>query len=251
MNSFAKLSAPKIGIITQARIGSSRLPGKTLREIKGISMLEYHLVRLQASKYPVYVATTFETDAQKLISIANRLGIESTQGSLDDVLSRFYLCAKKHELDVVVRVTSDCPLIDGEMIAQSLKQYLDQPDWRNVYLSNTQVRLFPRGFDFEVLSFDLLREAYLNALSWPEREHVTPYVYQKSSARQIHFEDARLSGDKSEYRITVDTQEDFNLVEKLVCDFNAQNLNFERIIEVMDQNPTLSLMNQNVQQKTV
>jgi spore coat polysaccharide biosynthesis protein SpsF len=240
-----------IGIITQARIGSSRLPGKTLKEIQNVSILEYHLRRLKESNLSVFLATTHEKDSFRLIDAANRLGIPTFQGSTNDVLSRFYHCAQKFALDVVVRVTSDCPLIDGMMIKQGVHQFLSFPNWKSIFLTNALERNVPRGFDFEVFSFDALKDAYTNGNTDTEREHVTPYIYRSHSYQIVNFQSEFSSTARGSYRLTVDTQEDFELIRLLIETHNAANLDSGALTDLLDRHPELRKINANVQQKAI
>ena len=163
----------RVGIITQARTGSTRLPGKVLQEVGGKTLLEHHLTRLLASGLPVYVATTTDPADDPIVEIAERLGCGVHRGSEDDVLARFHDTAVAFGLDVIVRVTSDCPLVDGDLIASAVEQYVAAEDpW--LYLSNTQIRTFPRGFDFEIFGIGALAMAHSQAKGGPLREHVTP-----------------------------------------------------------------------------
>ncbi|MDB5255829.1 MAG: acylneuraminate cytidylyltransferase, partial [Chitinophagaceae bacterium] len=152
------MSAGKVAIVTQARIGSTRLPSKVLLPVKGKTLLEYHYQRLLSSKLPVIVATTVRKEDDKIAAFCQERNIDFSRGSEDDVLSRYLECARVFELESIVRVTSDCPLIDGQMVAKAVAEY---ESFRNkrIYYSNTLERTFPRGFDMEIFSRELLEEA--------------------------------------------------------------------------------------------
>jgi spore coat polysaccharide biosynthesis protein SpsF len=236
-----------VGIITQARTTSTRLPGKVLLEVAGKSLLEHHLDRLGASGIPVYVATTTNAADDLLADIAVRRGLGCHRGSEHDVLSRFDDCARENGLDVVVRVTSDCPLIDGRVIASAVEEFLaaDNP---YLYLSNTLHRTFPRGFDFELFSAELLAEAASRSTDPIEREHVTPYLYANRDGRTT-LRDVRWPEDRSSYRVTIDTQEDLDLVRKLIEEHNADTLDCAGVISILDNHPELVAMNADVEHK--
>ena len=150
-------------------------------------------------------------------------------------------------MDVIVRVTSDCPLIDGTLIGQAIAGYLQQQDPR-LYLSNCLERTFPRGFDFEIFSFELLEEAYRNATLPAELEHVTPYINQNKSGR-VHFQHITQAPDTSRFRITLDTPEDFELIKILIEDHQAHLLPAADICRLLDAHPELVQINAQVAQK--
>src|SRR5438093_1548655 len=117
----------KVGIISQARTTSTRLPRKVLMEAGGKSVLEHGITRLKAAGYPIYIATTVNQTDDEIVSLCKKLDIPFYRGSENDVLSRYYECAKQFGLDVVVRVTSDNPLIDGNLVRQGIEKYLTLP----------------------------------------------------------------------------------------------------------------------------
>ena len=168
-----------VGVVTQARTGSTRLPGKVLIEVAGRTMLDHHVDRLVTAGLDVYVATTDGASDDRVADLAQRRGIAVFRGSEEDVLSRFAGCARTHELDVVVRVTSDCPLIDGGVVADGVTKFLQlrKQHGDDVYLSNTLERTYPRGFDFEVVAAAALQRADREATARRDREHVTPWLY--------------------------------------------------------------------------
>lgn len=238
-----------IGIISQARMTSTRLPGKVMMEVKGKPLLYYHYKRLSKSGLPIYLATTTNSSDDVLCDYADKSNIVYCRGSEDDVLSRYYECAKKNNLNVIIRVTSDCPLIDGELINKGLNKYLEKYT-DDVYLGNGLNRTFPRGFDFEIFSFELLEKANQFATEKFEREHVTPWIYhtQKEKNNLISFED---ENDNSDIRITVDTKEDFELIKILIEEFNVEKLSGKDIVNIIRKNNKLLLINSSVSQKKI
>jgi len=233
------------GIITQARMSSTRLPEKVMKRVKGKAILEYHIERLLQSGYPVFIATTVNEVDDIVVKFAEDHGIGYYRGDEDNVLKRYYECASKFSLDVITRVTSDCPLVDGSIIKQSIDRYLELQDTQ-VYLSNYIERTFPRGFDFEVFSFRLLETAYNNANEDFDKEHVTPYIRKD---RSVIFQHVTRKEDKSNYRITLDTAEDFELISKLMGEYSCENKTAEEIIRVLDLHPELVSINSHIQQK--
>lgn len=239
----------KIGVITQARMTSSRLPGKVLMPIAGKPLLHYHATRIAWSGIPLYVATTLNKEDDCLVRFCEERKISYFRGSEANVLERYYQCATDNKLDVIVRVTSDCPLVDGNLVRSAVDRYLQEEDL-NVYLSNYLERTYPRGFDFEVFSYRSLADAYQNASRESHREHVTPYINQNISGR-IRFVNMKREGDASRYRITVDTQEDFALLKEMIEQHGCAGLGAEEIIQVLEKNPYLYEINAHVQQKPV
>jgi spore coat polysaccharide biosynthesis protein SpsF len=238
---------PRVGIVTQARATSTRLPGKVLMQVAGRTLLDHHLDRLEISGLPVLVATTTNRADDRIAQIAADRGLAHYRGSEEDVLARFHGCVVEQGLDVVVRVTSDCPLIDGGLIAEAVAEFAAAND-PFLYLSNTIERTFPRGFDFEIFSAAALAEAHARALAPSEREHVTPYFYAGPTPR-LRIQDFTLRIDKSGYRVTVDTADDLALVRRLIEDYHASSLDWAGIISLLDDHPELAKLNRSVQKK--
>lgn len=241
--------SPKIGIISQARMTSTRLPGKVLLPVAGQPLLHYHVKRLQESGLPIYLAITNNTTDDPLAEFAALAKLPCTRGDEQDVLGRYYQCAVENQLDLIVRVTSDCPLLDGRLIAQGVREYVQQADPR-LYLSNVLERTYPRGFDFEIFSRELLEEAFEHATLPGDREHVTPYIHQ-NRAGQVRFQHITRSPDRSHYRLTVDTAEDFQLLKRLIEDYNAASLSTDELIDLLDQHPEIVALNAHIEQKKV
>lgn len=237
----------KVGIISQARMTSTRLPGKVLKEINGVSLLKYHIDRTLQSSYPLYIATTTNETDNPIVALCEEEAIPYYRGSEDHVLSRYYECAQENELDVIVRVTSDCPLIDGHYIKKGLELYLAQNnEW--LYLSSGLSNTFPRGFDFEIFSFHLLKQAFNNATTKPEIEHVTPYIYLDRDPRIVKA-GFQYHQDKSSYRVTVDTTEDFELIKRLIEGHQAHTLGVDKIVAILDEEEELVAINAHIEQK--
>lgn len=208
-------------------------------------MLAHHVARLQRCKHAVVVATTTNPSDDPVAHAAEELGVEVFRGSEDDVLSRFAGAAKANNLDAVVRVTSDCPLIDGFLVQKGIEDFLMAAE-PALYLSNTLERSFPRGFDFEVMSTDRLLAADASASSRHQREHVTPWLYESrdSEIRQIVREE-----DASSLRVTLDTKDDFAVIRALIEQHHATELSGEEIISVLRSRPELVALNAHIEQK--
>lgn len=237
----------KPAIVSQARMTSTRLPGKVLKTIAGKPLLTHHLERLQASELDVYVATTLNESDDPIVELAHAMGLRVTRGSETDVLSRYALCAREFGLDGIVRVTSDCPLIDGDVIREAVDVWVSAQD-ECLYMSNTLERTYPRGFDFEIFSASALLDADRHATAVAQREHVTPFLHQNVSGR-MRLRNRALAIDRSEYRITVDTPEDFEVIRCLIEDHAAHHLSCMKIIEVLDHHPEIAELNAHVTQK--
>lgn len=237
----------QLGIITQARMTSTRLPGKVLMHAGGRPLLAYHLDRLKQSGYPVLLATTTNPTDDVLVAFAIENDIPYSRGSEDDVLGRYYAAALQAGWAHVVRVTSDCPLIDGALIAKGISEYMAlKTDW--AYMANTLERSYPRGFDFEIFSVAALALAHAEARAEREREHVTPYL-REGNIRNMQLHNIRHETDSSHYRLTVDEPDDFRLLQALIENYGAAKLSCDEIIRVLDANPALATINAHVEQK--
>ncbi|MEQ1586324.1 MAG: glycosyltransferase family protein [Cyclobacteriaceae bacterium] len=240
---------PKVGIITQARMTSTRLPGKILLKANNKTVLEHHVNRLAWSQIPIFVATTTNIFDDPVVNISNSLGLSCFRGDENNVLERFHGCAVENQIEVIIRVTSDCPLIDGNIIREGLSQYLNLNN-PSVYYSNCLARTYPRGLDFEIFSFDLLREAYLHATLDTDKEHVTPYINQNRSGRTV-IVDHLSKEDFSHLRWTLDTYEDWTLIKSLFEQHNAELLPYSDLLQIIETNPELATLNNQIKQKEI
>lgn len=205
-------------LITQARLGSTRLPGKVLKEIKGESLLQIHLNRLKKCKKvsKIIVATTVVEGDDLIYDKVKEWGYDSFRGSESDVLDRFYQSVKDEKPDWIVRVTSDCPLIDPNLV-DDVVSFVQQND--KDYGSNVLIENFPDGQDIEVLKFSALEKSWKEAKLLSDREHVTLYVRNNSDFNGGHlFSSINYScnSDFSNIRMTVDEKRDFDLIEILI-----------------------------------
>lgn len=241
----------KTVIIVQARMTSTRLPGKILKEVLQKPLLEYQLERLRRVRNTdelVIATTTNDTDLP-IIDFCSRYHIKFFRGSEEDVLARYYLAASAHEASNVVRITSDCPLIDPDIIDQVIQTYMDNQATVD-YVSNTLIRTYPRGMDTEVFSFSVLEEAYRKALLSTEREHVTPYIYGHDRFR---IKQVTAHNDLSKHRWTVDTPEDYELIRRIIEAIYPVNPVFtmQDVVNLLEQHPQWVEINSSVEQKSV
>ena len=235
--------------VIQARMGSSRLPGKVLMDLGGETTLARVVRRLQRSRQvtKIVVATTTARGDQAIIRECEHLQVVCFRGEEQDVLDRYYQAASANAADAVVRVTSDCPLIDPELVDETVEVFRDE---HADYASNVFPRTYPRGLDTEVFSFDALDRAWREAREAHQREHVTPYLYEHP---QI-FKLASLSGaaDYSRYRWTLDTLEDLELLRTIYSRFHGRDdFSWKEVLRLMEREPELAELNSQVLQKSV
>lgn len=240
----------KVVIIVQARMTSTRLPGKVLKEVLGKPLLEYlieRLKRVNAADAIVIATTTNDTDLP-IVELCGRLGVAVTRGSEHDVLSRYYESAKGHEAEVVVRITSDCPVLDPAVVDQAIRFHVDNAD-RFDYVTNAFSNSYPNGMSAEVFSFRALEEAHREASTGPEREHVTPFIYLRPKRYRVG--QLAYPRDLSSHRWTVDTPEDFELIRLIIEALYPEKPEFglEDIEALMKQHPSWALINAHVVQK--
>lgn len=215
----------KTFLITQARKGSTRLPFKILKKIGDKEILQIHLERLERAKLvdKIIVATTSEPGDEEIAQLVQKWGFDFFRGSENDVLDRYY----KTIMDSgeiphwVVRVTSDCPLIDPNLV----DEIIEYAQSINVdYVSNTLENKFPDGQDIEVFKFSALKKSWKEATLKSEREHVTPFIKNNSDFYDGKLFKAKIfpcDSNYSDIRMTVDEIEDFILIEKLINDIGA------------------------------
>ena len=204
--------------ITQARTGSTRFPQKILKEINGESLLEIHLNRLKRSERitQLVVATTVHERDRVICDIASGLGLDHYQGSEDDVLDRYYQAALTVKPDYVVRITSDCPLIDPTLVDEVIEYTINS---KVDYCSNALIETYPDGQDVEVFTFEALSQAWHKATLPSEREHVTSYIrnnsdyYGQAPYKVVAYTG---TGDHGHLRMTVDEEQDYHLVKTLI-----------------------------------
>ena len=212
----------KIVASIEARMTSSRLPGKVLMEaIDGISMLEFMIQRVKKSNLidDIVVATTVNSEDDPIIELCNKLKINYHRGSENDVLSRVLKAHIENSSDIIVELTGDCPLIDYKIIDEIIQVYLDN---NYDYVSNSHVRSFPMGLDVQVFSTKLLKDIDKIALSEEDREHVSLYIYSsnKFSLKEIIADDDLFW---PELRINLDDWGDYYFIKCIIENFYPQH----------------------------
>lgn len=235
-----------IGVIIQARMGSTRLPGKVLKKVAEKPLLLHMIERVKKSKSvdKIVVATSVLEKDDVIESFCQENNIDCFRGSESDVLQRYYECANFYKLDVIVRLTADCPLIDFFMIDKCLEEFNANPELS--YYANTcpiELSTHPNGSDVEVFSFEALEKANALESSLAGREHVTHYMCREKKIFKTDI--LKNPQDWSGYRYTVDNQEDFDVISFLLNEINKKNLNgtTHEIVNLLDENPDIRMLN--------
>jgi len=236
---------PRIKVITQARMTSTRLPGKIMCMAGGKSMLLHHINRLREGDFNIVIATTINTADDAVAEFAQREKIDCYRGDEHDVLRRFYEANLQFPADILVRVTSDCPLIDAALIQQGIDRYIELNDDR-CYVSNCFPRTYARGFDFEIFSSYMLREAHQLASAEHDREHVTPFMRSHHASRMNNIAQ---ENDHGSLRLTLDTSEDLDVLTKMIEKTNALSEGFSGIENILLNHPEWIMINQHIEQK--
>ena len=235
-----------IGCIIQARMGSSRLPGKTLIKLNQYrTTLDFVVNQLSFSALldKIVIATTNLEQDNIIETNAKTLGIDCFRGSSDDVLDRYYHCAKKFQINTIVRITSDCPLIDPQIVDQAIRKYQSE-DYD--YVTNTLSRSYPIGTDVEIFSFEILEKTWQKAILPSEREHVTLFIRNK----KLNFKLGNLKNSKNlgHLRWTLDRVEDLNLIRKIVVKINKNPILMNDILNLFSLEPELIKINEHITQ---
>lgn len=240
--------------IVQARMGSSRFPGKMLESIGDWSLIELVLKRTSRSKRVerVILATSKGSNDDILTEHVLNLGFEVYRGSEEDVLSRFYEAAQKYEPSIVVRITGDCPLISPRLIDYAVEKYIESDvSYLTISIGEEKEKAYPRGFDVEVASFSALTAAAKNADKKYEREHVMPYLYTNPEKFVVKYLDPPPDVSRPRYRLCVDTEVDLRVILRIYEHFGNDLISteYKDIIGFLDDNPDVASTNQTVKQK--
>ncbi|MEY4747475.1 MAG: hypothetical protein RLZZ416_524 [Candidatus Parcubacteria bacterium] len=243
------------GAIIQARMSSTRLPGKVLLPLARKPVLFHVVERVKAAKRldRVIVATSTEQEDDTIKAFCKERGYDCFRGSRDDVLSRYAGAAKQYKLDTVVRITSDCPLIDPFIVDQTIAAFESA---HCDYISNVLPgeRTFPRGLDCEVFSRAALEKADTQARKPYQREHVTPYVHENKTREFVIGPQVNASGAyaRPQFRLTLDYPEDYELLAKLYDVFYKEGtiVSTEKVLAYLDAHPEIAALNAHCVQKT-
>lgn len=233
-----------IGCIIQARIGSTRLPKKILKNLDyNSTVLDYVLSQISKSNLidKIVLATTTLPEDDIVDDFGKNLGFEVFRGDSIDVLDRYYQCAKKFNFQVIVRITSDCPLIDPE-ITDNVIGHFDSRKYD--YVCNTQPRTFPQGTETEVFSFSALEHAWKNAKLPSEREHVTPFFY--NNPQQFKILNVKNTENISKLRWCIDREEDLQVLRNIVLKITDRPILTKHILEIVNSNPEIFEKNKHI-----
>ena len=229
-------------IIIQARLGSKRLPGKVLKKINGKTILEYVINRLKKTKLSnnIIVATTNREEDKKIIKVAKKTNCHTFRGSTNNVLNRYYKAAVHYKVKNIVRICSDCPLIDPKIINKVYFFYLKN---NYDYVSNKIFPSYPPGMGVEILNFQSLKKANKLTKNSYDKEHVTAYIYK--NPKKFKIKNVGLKKKILNYRLVLDYIEDFKLISKILKHFNKQRKDFtlKDIIKYINRNPILKKKN--------
>lgn len=235
--------------IIQARMGSTRLPGKVMRNICGRTMLARVVQRASHSKLidQIVIATTAKVSDNPVVAECDHLNVSVFRGDEQDVLDRYYQAATAYDAEAIVRITSDCPLIEPEVVDQAIRAFLNEhPD----YASNTLEVTYPRGLDAEVMTMEALTKAWQKATEPYQRIHVTPYIYQNPG--QFKLFSIMNEADYSYYRWTVDTQDDLDFVRAVYSRLGTiDTFTWKDVLSILEKEPALTEINSHIRQKSL
>lgn len=241
---------PRVVAITQARISSSRLPGKVLLNVQGKTLLQHHIDRAREATLvdDLVVATTTSAADDPISDLCESLGVSHVRGSEDDVLARYLLAAERSDAELVVRITADCPMIDPHVMDRTIDAFLQRiPDID--YVSNRIERTYPIGLDTEVVSRAVLEVAARESDWGPDREHVTYFVWRQPQRFRLY--NVACERNLGDHRWTVDTPEDFELVRHMIDALYPTDPSFgiDECLTVLAQHPEWRALNQSIKHK--
>jgi spore coat polysaccharide biosynthesis protein SpsF (cytidylyltransferase family) len=228
-------------IIIQARLGSKRLPRKSIAKIKNKPLIWYviHRAKRVNGIKKIILATTKKKEDKVLVNIAKKSKVESFIGENNDVLDRYYKCALAYNADPIIRVTGDCPLLDPILISKMLRFYSKH---NYDYVSNVLKPTYPDGLDVEIFSFNTLERIWKKAKLKSEREHVTSYI--RNNLNEFRIFDYVNDKDLSSYRWTVDEKRDLEFVRKIYSLMHPKKyFTTNEILKVIMKNPKIQAIN--------
>ncbi len=236
-----------IAAVIQARVGSTRLPGKVLMKLGTKTLLEHVIERVQASRLveDIIVATTTSPQDKPILDLAKGLGVNGFSGSPEDVLDRFYKAATRYKADVIVRITADDPFKDPQVIDKVIGRYMEDEGGLD-YVSNTIIPTYPEGLDVEVFSSPALERAWQEAQKTSDREHVTPYIW--GNPDKFRLAGVTHNQDLSNMRWTIDYPQDMEFAREVYHRLYNPDRIFlmEDILKLLEEEPGLADVNQGI-----
>jgi spore coat polysaccharide biosynthesis protein SpsF len=234
----------------EARMGSTRLPGKVLLPAAGKPLLEHLVERLRRapSLHEIAMATTIRDTDAPIVRLSSQLGIRYFRGSEEDVLGRVVDAARAFQADVIVEITSDCPLIDQSIVERCIKEYLETGA---DYVSNVLKPSYPLGMNVQVFATDTLEEVSRLTHDRADREHVSLYIYSHPEKYQLLNVAAPPQHTRPELRLTLDTIEDYHVISTIFDSLYPEKRDFDLgdILTFLDSHPEIAAINARVQQK--
>jgi spore coat polysaccharide biosynthesis protein SpsF len=244
---MARRDPTRLVAIIQARMASTRLPGKILMPLGSATVLEHVIERVRRAQVfdEVCVATTEHSIDDPVAKLASSTGAVVARGSEQDVLGRYGLAAQATGATAIARITSDCPLIDPVVLGAMASVFLGgDAD----LVTNARVRTFPRGLDAEIFTRAALEVMVREAHEPHQREHVTPFLYEHPE--RFSIVDHRNATDASQFRLTLDTADDYRLLQRVFATAPSEQLTLDSVVTLLRSQPELALLNAHVQQKT-
>jgi spore coat polysaccharide biosynthesis protein SpsF len=234
--------------VVQARMNSTRLPGKVLLPLAEEPLLLRMYERISAAKNvgQIVVAITNDESDDKLITLCKKHSIKTFRGSTEDLLDRHYKAAKKFDAEVVIKIPSDCPLIDPEIIDKVTLYYINNRG-KFDFVSNLHPPSYPDGNDVEIMTIETLETAWLNSKKYFEREHSTPYIWENPDKFRIGNVAWETGLDYSmTYRLTIDYKEDYEFIKKVYDELYPKNKMFglNDILLLLEEKPEIKKINQ-------
>jgi len=235
----------KVIVIIQARMGSTRLPGKVLKIIEGKPLLEHQIDFLKQSELSdqIIIATTTLLEDNKIEDLANRINITCFRGNRDDVLERYYKCAKKFKGDLIVRITADNPLVEPTLVDKIIQLAINS---KCDFATNMIKQTYPLGYLVEVFPFNILENLYLNQKDPLTREHVTYHIKRNPTLYNIQNYSLPQEIAHPEWRLAVDEEKDFEIMKKIFSFLYVKDefIRYESIIDLLESHNDLVLKNE-------
>jgi spore coat polysaccharide biosynthesis protein SpsF len=239
----------RVVAIIQARMGSTRLPGKVMKDLGGKTVLARVVARARRAIEieEVVIATTHEPDDDRIVDECRRLEVRVFRGAVNDVLDRYHHAAKEVGAEAIVRITSDCPLIEPEITDATIRAFLERrPD----YASNVLERTYPRGLDTEIMTRAALDQSWQQARKPYEREHVTPYIYENAGRFTLYSVKGDI--DYSDHRWTLDEPEDLVFLRAVYERLEDDScFSWRDVLALLEREPGLMELNRHVSQKAL